>query len=645
MGNFSRDTFKLTNLLYELSSGSALPSPRFYTGVRLQQGVPLVDADWNESEDIRKFEMSMIVANAIGNGVPSGSDGFRIQQAGVNNNFAVEKGLLLLDGWLIYNKQKTDYAHQPHRTAGGVSPTVPDIQNAAQARRDLVYLDVWETEIDSGDDASIVDTRIGIETSVRQERVWVVRTATIQKTADPLDPALIPGKAAGHHYYPVAYIDRPAGGQITDAMITDIRRTSLTLSDVTHAPLFLSDTVRNQQLDSKRLATMFTSYLSTMRAVLLKTPEILYYQNHDAETLIAFSAYQDVRSMAATLGIQAMGELLHAAYAFGAMNSFYQVQKDLMTTISTYVTKGYAPASADAFVNTCTKHLDGNNANDASSFAYAIKAGDLLGTVLAQERMNEELSQTNDTLPEGTVTVSLVSITPTGALKDKTQQAFYQLTIRISNNLTSNLGSEDIRAVASAGAGWTLAFQASTQPNKRETVEKITNQKSKDVVLMISADPGAAATTLNLSVRPERRQQLVYNLPAVPMALGQELIPSQVIASLTYQGPVVPASIPRAAMFSGISLPFRVDNLSASAEQYKISVTPLSTATGWQPPAEPVLAAIPSGQNRTINITFKTTDKDNAVSPLTYRLQLVRVTGGANETLAYTKFDITFTLA
>jgi hypothetical protein len=37
MGNFSRDTFDKL---------------KHYVGVRLQQGVPIVDADWNELEDI-----------------------------------------------------------------------------------------------------------------------------------------------------------------------------------------------------------------------------------------------------------------------------------------------------------------------------------------------------------------------------------------------------------------------------------------------------------------------------------------------------------------------------------------------------------------------------------------------------------------
>src|SRR3954469_23422188 len=63
MGSFSRDTF---NRL------------KHYVGVRLQQGVPLIDADWNELEDIRKFELQAFLKWFVGDGVPAGNDGFRI---------------------------------------------------------------------------------------------------------------------------------------------------------------------------------------------------------------------------------------------------------------------------------------------------------------------------------------------------------------------------------------------------------------------------------------------------------------------------------------------------------------------------------------------------------------------------------------
>ena len=50
MGNFSR------NPLDRLKDSQA----KHYVGVRLQQGVPLLDADWNELEDLRRLELEEV---------------------------------------------------------------------------------------------------------------------------------------------------------------------------------------------------------------------------------------------------------------------------------------------------------------------------------------------------------------------------------------------------------------------------------------------------------------------------------------------------------------------------------------------------------------------------------------------------------
>jgi len=50
--------------------------------VRLQQGVPIVDSDWNELDDIRKFELRAYLKWFVGDGVPDGNDGFRIDAIG-----------------------------------------------------------------------------------------------------------------------------------------------------------------------------------------------------------------------------------------------------------------------------------------------------------------------------------------------------------------------------------------------------------------------------------------------------------------------------------------------------------------------------------------------------------------------------------
>lgn len=66
IGNFSRAQHTFDRL-------------KHYVGVRLQQGVPIVDEDWNELEDIRKEELRSFLKWFVGDGVPQGNDGFRIE--------------------------------------------------------------------------------------------------------------------------------------------------------------------------------------------------------------------------------------------------------------------------------------------------------------------------------------------------------------------------------------------------------------------------------------------------------------------------------------------------------------------------------------------------------------------------------------
>src|SRR5258705_11472093 len=64
-----------------------------YVSVRLQQGVPLVDADWNALDDTRRFELRAFLKWYVGDGVPYGNDGFRIQSVGANDDFKISSGI------------------------------------------------------------------------------------------------------------------------------------------------------------------------------------------------------------------------------------------------------------------------------------------------------------------------------------------------------------------------------------------------------------------------------------------------------------------------------------------------------------------------------------------------------------------------
>lgn len=224
MGNFSRDTFDRLNR---------------YVGVRLQQGVPLVDADWNEQEDIRKYELQAFLKWFAGNGVPQGNDGFEILSAsGRQNDFVIRggdgtaegAGRCLVEGMDVINVSNMRFTHQPlfndpaQAERWGVDPVAP-LTTPRNVRADTVYLDVWEREVDSDEDGALVNPAIGLETCVRLKREWAVRVAE-----GSLFP---PNPAAGHAFYPIARLNRPAGrATITGDHIADLRATGIRLTNL-----------------------------------------------------------------------------------------------------------------------------------------------------------------------------------------------------------------------------------------------------------------------------------------------------------------------------------------------------------------------------------------------------------------------------
>jgi hypothetical protein len=337
MANISRNTFEKL---------------KHYVSVRLQQGVPLLDADWNEMEDIRRFELQAFLKWFVGDGVPAGNDGFRIQPVNGNpgaiafypnqdstisiaagstaapvlgfdtgkptskiingskhepftlangmtliieiqkkgqqnpvqrtvtfesgldfkrieaataievatvitravgervvvyvadtNNFLIGgdngtpegAGRCLVEGWEALNEEVNLMyeLQQLHQISGlaerwGIDP-LPLITTPTSDRMDLVYLDIWEREVNATDDANLINEKIGIETCVRLKREWVVRV--LENCAQPVVPD--EKHKPGHVYYPLAQLHRLAGyASIQKNMITDLRRTGLSLAQI-----------------------------------------------------------------------------------------------------------------------------------------------------------------------------------------------------------------------------------------------------------------------------------------------------------------------------------------------------------------------------------------------------------------------------
>ena len=218
MGNFSRD-------------GTFDPK-KHYVGVRLQQGVPVVDADWNEQEDIRKSELHSFLSSVVGSGVPKGNDGFAIHALEPpENDFVISgpaagpqapPGRILVDGWEVLNESEIRYTeqalYQNEKLAEkwGVLP-LPPIKPTPLGYYHVV-LDVWEREVDSDEDPEIVDPRIGLETCVRRRREWVVR---LVKRNEVLFPR------PGHRFCTLARIVRTSGPVIKEEHISDRRRKGL----------------------------------------------------------------------------------------------------------------------------------------------------------------------------------------------------------------------------------------------------------------------------------------------------------------------------------------------------------------------------------------------------------------------------------
>jgi microcystin-dependent protein len=220
MADYSRDTF---NKL------------KHYVGVRLQQGVPLIDADWNEKEDIHKNELQLFLKWFAGNGIPKDNDGFHIMtQAGLENDFLItggtngQPGICLVEGWDIRNETDITYRAQPLFNKDvlaqkwGVAALPALTLPTSGQRTDLVYLDAWEREVNSQEDSNLVNPAIGLETCVRIKREWVVRVAE--------GTAALPTVPDGHVYYALSTIIRRAGQPIiAQADIADLRKTGLSI--------------------------------------------------------------------------------------------------------------------------------------------------------------------------------------------------------------------------------------------------------------------------------------------------------------------------------------------------------------------------------------------------------------------------------
>ncbi|WAS91047.1 hypothetical protein [Nannocystis punicea] len=192
---------------------------KFYAGVRLTQGVPVLDRDLTLQGDLLDATLRRVLHQHLGQGTPRGpADQFKIVPlVPAANDFAITGGRLLTRG-IDVEGATTKYSSQ------GLPALTP---TAGLSRVDVIYLDVWLAVIDCTSDAALFNPDdYELETSVRLLPRWAVRVAQ--------NATLVPAPQPGHVHYLLAQLSRPANtSTITASMLADQRRTRLDLAGAT----------------------------------------------------------------------------------------------------------------------------------------------------------------------------------------------------------------------------------------------------------------------------------------------------------------------------------------------------------------------------------------------------------------------------
>lgn len=388
---------------------------KHYVGVRLQQGVPILDADWNESEDLRRVEHERLGAWFIGNGVPSGSDGFHIIAGAQPNDFTIRAGLCMVGGRVVENPADVTYTTQPNFGNPLLVPPLAALTTPTTNKSFIVYLDIWHREVESAEDPLMVDPRIGIESSIRLKREWAVRVGRV-----PEDLATIDTPPPGHLHYRLAQINRIANNaNITSTMITDLRTTQLSV----HQTIEVYNASNTLVVDTFRYKTMlenthknvfaFMKYLTTQFNS--STMALIY-----AEALGLQAASRVISSAEAGLAVVNAGKMgnngalnfLRQLYA--AEDNFHIIWRDVMMQIAGGAA-GTKYGSYQSFTTRLGDLLHAQLVNTFTGLEHALARNDLETAVITQEEIARLFGSAAQSIARGSVLISLAR-SPAGTL-------------------------------------------------------------------------------------------------------------------------------------------------------------------------------------------------------------------------------------
>lgn len=225
---------------------------RQFVSVRLQQGVPIVDADWNEKDDVRRFELRAYLKWFVGNGIPFGTDAFRIRalavpeadniliSAGVPGPLPGESNLTIglnhvgrclvdgseatIQGDIDLRSQELHIATPGAVELAAMRDTTPVVEMPVLDGTVCVYLDLWERLIRPEELPALVFVDIGTESCARIRQEWVVRVRVGDNPPQVGDGDF----ETGHNYYGLARIRRVAADTVVfPSQIEDLREQRL----------------------------------------------------------------------------------------------------------------------------------------------------------------------------------------------------------------------------------------------------------------------------------------------------------------------------------------------------------------------------------------------------------------------------------
>jgi hypothetical protein len=693
MGNFSRDPQdRLADAL-----------AKHYVGVRLQQGVPVVDADLNQLEDLRRNEFEDVNRRVIGNGVPLGNDGFRIMaldgggvntvvlvskragtglsslriilagstaaaalgfttqnasasrfgsspaqltgnkaqpfnltsgstlivqadqgaaetitfqsgsfaniaaataaevvavlttaqnftaRAGTGNDFIIRggdgtspnAGRIMVDGLMALNETDLRYSEQAlykNPVLAGLwgVDQVPELTTPAVAEVRTVFLDVWHREVTANEDPVLIDSRIGIETSVRTRREWAVRAV---REVD--FPAVLAARPPGHSYYVLSRVSRVAGNPAIDGqMISDERDTDLAVRrEVAYRAVSGLLLVTSAQLLTRLIETRdnfrdFIQFLTTK--FVLPGAQYLAGEIIAIETLSAIAGIADqLISLLNAKSLDTRGALALMAQLAEAEQRFVTMWETVVLPLNKPDGKIYDVAYRDMIAR-IKLFLLGPAPAGFTALTTALQQRNLFEAARAQEQINASLSAESDR-PIGTLLLTwLGSLTATIV-----RNVPFDLRFRVTGSVTPR---DNLVVDVTTDPGWTTTVRNLDTTTPLNLPFGPGNDIKEFLVTVQPPNSDTATSNINLRVSAQRNPSglthsstpRLLRVGFPPPSSEQDLAISIVTTNVQLIGDSFRVPVTLAAA----NFRFRISNNTNSAINVLIELDPL-TAPNW----------------------------------------------------------------